>query len=91
MFLSMFFAILVNNEDMREIASSIISTKERVKCLQGIPLVVKVVGPRGKSTLFYGEVKDVFPAVFTVRTTIGETKTFSYSDVHSGNILFLKK
>ena len=87
----MFLAILVNNGVMREIASSIINTKERIKCLQGISLVVKIVGPRGKSTLFYGEVKDVFPAVFTIVTNTGETKTFSYSDVHSGNILFLKK
>ena len=87
----MFFVISVNNITMREIASNISNTIERIKCLQGIPLVVKVVGPRGKSTLFYGEVADIFPAVFTVVTTAGEKKTFSYSDVHSGNIFFLKK
>ncbi len=87
----MFFVISVNNTLMREIATTIHNTKERIKCLQGIPLIVKVIGPRGKSTLFYGEVTDIFPAVFTVSTTTGETKTFSYSDVHSGNILFLKK
>ena len=87
----MFFAFSVNNNAMREIASSISNTIERIKCLQGIPLIVKVVGPRGKSTLFYGEVKDVFPAVFTVELASGEKKTFSYSDVHSGNIFFLKR
>lgn len=87
----MFFVFSVNNTAMREIAKSIFNTVERVKCLKGIPLVVKVVGPRGKSTLIYGEVTDLFPAVFTVLTTTGEKKTFSYSDVHAGSILFLKR
>jgi len=86
----MFFAVSVNNMLMREIATSISNTKERIKCLQGIPLIVKVIGPRGKSTLISGEIEQVFPAVFTVKTSTGEMKTFSYSDVHSGNILFLK-
>lgn len=87
----MFLAFSVNNMTMREVASSITNTIERIKRLKGIPLIVKVVGPRGKSTLFYGEVTDIFPAVFTVVTPSGEKKTFSYSDVHSGNIFFLKK
>lgn len=86
----MLCAISVNNTAMREVATSISNTIERIKCLKGIPLIVKVVGPRGKSTLYYGEVSDIFPAVFTVSTATGEKKTFSYSDVHSGNVLFLK-
>jgi uncharacterized protein Veg len=76
---------------MREIATSIHNTIERIKCLEGIPLVVKVIGPRGKSSLICGVVTDIFPAVFTILTDHGEKKTFSYSDVHSGNILFLKR
>jgi uncharacterized protein Veg len=86
----MFFVIYGNNTTMREVAQSISNTVERIKCLKGIPLIVKVIGARGKSTLFYGEVAEIFPAVFTVATKDGETKTFSYSDVHSGNILFLR-
>ncbi|MBO5654590.1 MAG: hypothetical protein J6S32_00995 [Clostridia bacterium] len=87
----MFFCDFVNNLLMREIATSIHNTIERIKCLEGIPLVVKVIGPRGKSSLIYGVVTDIFPAVFTVVTDSGEKKTFSYSDVHAGNILFLKR
>ena len=86
----MFCAISVNNTPMREIGTGITLTKERVRRLKGLPLIVKVNGGRGKSTLFYGEVTDIFPSVFTVQTSDGDKKTFSYSDVHSGNVLFLK-
>lgn len=80
----------VNNSTMREIGKSILSTKERIKHLVGIPLVVKVTNGRGKSTLFHGEVTLLYPSIFSILTDTGEIKTFSYSDVHSGNVLFLK-
>ena len=83
-------AISVNNTFMREIGTGITLTKERVRRLKGLPLIIKVNGGRGKCTLFYGEVIDVFPSVFTVKTSDGDKKTFSYSDVHAGSVLFLK-
>ena len=75
---------------MRTVNDSILITKERIRRLVGVPLVVKVMSGRGKSSLYHGEVTAVFPAVFSIRTDSGEVKTFSYSDVHSGNVLFLK-
>ena len=86
----MFFCCFVNNSTMRTVNDSILITKERIRRLVGVPLVVKVMSGRGKSSLYHGEVTAVFPAVFSIRTDSGEVKTFSYSDVHSGNVLFLK-
>ena len=86
----MFFCRFVNNCIMRTVNDSILITKERIRRLVGVPLVVKVMSGRGKSSLHHGEVTAVFPAVFSIRTDSGEVKTFSYSDVHSGNVLFLK-
>ncbi len=75
---------------MRESCTPISFTKERVKRLVGVPCILKVTSGRGKSQLFHGEVVSVFPSVFTVQTESGEVRTFAYSDVHSGNVLFLK-
>lgn len=75
---------------MRTTFNTILSTKAQVHSIVGVPLLVKVCVGRGKYTIFQGEVTSVFPSVFTVKTDCGEVKTFSYSDVHSGNVLFLK-
>ncbi len=74
---------------MREIGRSIDGAKEKVKRLVGVPVMIKVNSGRGKSALFSGEVEAIFPAVFTVRLSSGELKTFSYADVHTRGILFL--
>ncbi len=66
------------------------SAKSRVKKLIGIPVLIKVNSGRGKSALYRGEVTAVFPAVFSVKLDTGELKTFSYADVHTRGVLFLK-
>ena len=76
---------------MREIGQTISGTKKRVEQLLNIPVLMKISSGRGKSTLCTGEVTGVFPAVFTVRLDDGTSRTFSYSDVHTKNVLFLKK
>ena len=75
---------------MREIGQSITGAKERVQKLVGIPVLMKINVGRGKSTLIKGEVTAVFPAVFTVKSDDGQNHTFSYCDVHTKNVLFLK-
>lgn len=52
---------------------------------------MKVSEGRGKSTLLKGSIVAVFPAVFTVRLESGEVRTFSYSDVHTRGVMFLKE
>lgn len=76
---------------MREIGQSINGAKERVQKLVGIPIMLKINSGRGKSTLVKGEVRATFPAVFTVALDDGQIRTFSYSDVHIKNVLFLPR
>lgn len=75
---------------MREIGKGIDETKSQVKKLVGIPLVVKINSGRGKSSVVRGTIAGVFPAVFTMKLDSGEIRTFSYSDVHTRGVLFLK-
>ena len=76
---------------MREIGQTIACAKKKVEQLINVPVLMKISSGRGKSTLCKGEVTGVFPQVFTVRLEDGTCKTFSYSDVHTKNVLFLKK
>ncbi len=75
---------------MREPGKGIAGTKAGVERLIGMPLVMKVNEGRGRTGMFRGQVIAVFPAVFTVRTESGEIRTFSYSDVHTRGIMFLR-
>ena len=75
---------------MREIGKGIGEAKARVEALAGIPLLMKVNEGRGRSPLCRGSIIAVFPAVFTVKTESGEVRTFSYSDVHTRGIMFLR-
>ncbi len=75
---------------MREIGRDLSAAKARVKRLIGVPVLIKINGGRGKSSLFHGEVIAAFPAVFSVKLDGGEHKTFSYADVQTRGIMFLK-
>lgn len=75
---------------MREVGKGIEESKNRVARLIGVPLLLKVNEGRGKSSLLRGTIMGVFPAVFTVKLDTGEIKTFSYTDVHTRGVLFLK-
>jgi uncharacterized protein Veg len=76
---------------MRDIGKGIQESKDRVEQLVGIPLLLKVNEGRGKSAIYHGTVIDLFPAVFSVKLDSGEIKTFSYADVHTKGVLFLKR
>lgn len=79
-----------NDRLMREIGKNLNTAKCRVQKLIGIPVLIKVNSGRGKSSIYRGEVNAVFPAVFSVKLTNGEVKTFSYADVHTKGVMFLK-
>ena len=66
---------------MREIGQSLCEAKARVQQIIGVPVLVKINSGRGTA---------IFPSIFTVELDGGEKRTFSYSDVHTKNVLFLK-
>lgn len=68
---------------MREIGQNIDVSKQSVQNLVGVPVIIKINPSRGKSTILKGEITRLFPAVFTVTLDTGETRTFSYNDVHT--------
>lgn len=74
---------------MREIGQGLNVAKEKVKRLLNVPVLIKVNSGRGRSSLHNGTVSALFPAVFTVKLDTGETRTFSYADVHTRGVLFL--
>ncbi len=76
---------------MREIGTDTSESKERVKKLTGIPLLLKIDEGRGRSSIYHGTIINTFPAVFSVKLENGAIKTFSYSDVHTKGIMFLKE
>ena len=75
---------------MREIKRGIEESKTRVQKLMGVPLLMKVDEGRGKSSLYHGTIVNTFPSLFSVKLDTGEMKTFSYTDVHTKGVMFLK-
>ena len=75
---------------MREIGQDLSSAKERVQKLVGVPVLVKINVGRGRSSLLGGVVTATFPAVFSVKLATGELKTFSYADVQTRGVMFLR-
>ena len=76
---------------MREIGKGLGEAKAQVRELAGVPLLFRVSEGRGRSSIVKGRIVATFPAVFTVRTESGEVRTFSYSDVHTRGVMFLKE
>ena len=77
---------------MREIGKGLGEAKAQVRELAGIPLLFRVSEGRGRSSIVKGRIVATFPAVFTVRTVrteSGEVRTFSYSAVHTREVLLL--
>lgn len=72
---------------MREISKNITQSKSQVEKFVGMRALIKISERHGKETLVYGTVDRLFPSVFTVKLDDGEIRTFSYSDVHTGNVL----
>lgn len=78
-----------NARIMREIGKGLGEAKAQVRELAGVPLLFRVSEGRGRSSIVKGRIVATFPAVFTVRTESGEVRTFSYSAVHTREVLLL--
>lgn len=75
---------------MREIGTGLNETKAQVQKLKGIPVLMRIDSGRGRTAMVSGVVEQVFPSIFTVKLSSGETRSFSYNDVHTKGVMFIK-
>lgn len=61
-----------------------------VRALMGVRVKLKVSRGRNKSELIEGILENAYPNIFTVRKQSGEISSFSYADVISRHIKFLR-
>lgn len=76
---------------MREIGQNLTVAKRRVELLKGVVLILKVKVGRNKTACLIGHIESIYPSVFTFRTESGEIRTFSYNEVQTKSVKFLKK
>lgn len=76
---------------MRETFYSSKQVEESVRALTGVRIKLKINRGRNKTELIEGILENAYPNIFTVRKTSGELNSFSYADVISKNVRFLKK
>jgi uncharacterized protein Veg len=75
---------------MRTINQDISKTIAQIKDMQGTAVKIKVNRGRNKIEEIEGVVENVYPSIFTIRSTEGELSSFSYSDILARNILFYR-
>lgn len=71
---------------MRRVTTSLEEIKLKILALKGSQVAMNVNRGRKKYEQISGIIKDVYPSVFTVETTLEKVQTFSYYDVLCGNI-----
>jgi uncharacterized protein Veg len=75
---------------MREPGQNLDLVKKRVELLRGTPVLLKVNEGRNKINCYLGAVEEIYPSVFTFRLNDEKVKTFSYSEVQTKNVKFLR-
>jgi uncharacterized protein Veg len=73
---------------MKEIKHSLNDAKNRLFGLKGINVMLRVNLGRNKIVEYNGRVENLYASVFTVKSEADAIKTYSYSDVLTGNIKF---
>ncbi len=71
---------------MRKALMSLEEIKTKILALKGSQVEMNVNRGRKKIEAVNGVIRDVYPSVFTVETTMSKIQTFSYYDVLCGNI-----
>lgn len=59
--------------------------KDEIKKNIGKMVTIKVYGMRNKTNTYYGQIKSIYPNIFTIHDGASE-KSFSYADVITGDI-----
>ncbi|MDR2046604.1 MAG: Veg family protein [Clostridiales bacterium] len=76
---------------MKEVKYSINDAKNRLGCLQGIDVLLRVNMGRNKIVEYNGRVENLYSSVFTVKSDCDAIRTYSYSDVLTGNVKFYSR
>ena len=72
---------------MRKIIYGLNDIKEKIKNLKGQNVDMKINRGRKKIDTITATITDVYPSVFTIKTTKKKLQTFSYFDVLCGDVL----
>ncbi len=71
---------------MRKVLMSLEDVKLKILALKGREVEMNVNRGRKKIEAVSGVIRDVYPSVFTVETSMSKIQTFSYFDVLCGNV-----
>ncbi len=71
---------------MRKVLMSLEDVKLKILALKGSQVEMNVNRGRKKIEAVSGVIRDVYPSVFTVETSMSKIQTFSYFDVLCGNV-----
>ena len=72
---------------MRKVLMSLEDVKLKILALKGREVEMNVNRGRKKIEAVSGVIRDVYPSVFTVETSMSKIQTFSYFDVLCGNVI----
>lgn len=75
---------------MRELIYAGKQLLESVRALTGVRVKLKVNRGRNKTELIEGILENAYPNIFTVRKQSGELHSFSYADIISKHVKFLR-
>jgi uncharacterized protein Veg len=76
---------------MKEVKYSLDDAKSRLFGLKGINVTLRVNLGRNKIVEYIGAVENLYASVFTVKSEADAIKTYSYSDVLTGNVRFYNR
>lgn len=76
---------------MRRAGDDIEILRRKVQTLQGQSVCVKINPGRNKISFLTGMIKDVYHSLFTICGEDNVTKSFSYSDVLCGRLVFVRR
>ena len=71
---------------MRKVLMSLEDVKLKILALKGSQVEMNVNRGRKKIEAVSGVIRDVYPSVFTIETSMSKIQTFSYFDVLCGNV-----
>ena len=73
---------------MRKIIYGLDEIKLKINALKGQNVEMRINRGRKKIESLKATIKDVYPSVFTIKTSDDKLQTFSYFDVMCGNVIF---